>query len=116
MARLQGDLAKYPDVRLVSFSVVPDTTPRTLGHTRRTYHADADRWLFLTGEDAERVRDFIQTNFKQTALKGTASDRRATRWTTALTWWWSIATAASAATSTARTARSCPASNGGCGN
>jgi protein SCO1 len=72
MAQLQRDLAKYPDVRLVSFSVFPEhDTADVLTRYAKDRKADADRWLFLTGDDAEKVRDLIQQSFKQTALKGT---------------------------------------------
>jgi uncharacterized membrane protein YozB (DUF420 family)/cytochrome oxidase Cu insertion factor (SCO1/SenC/PrrC family) len=71
MAQLQRDLAKYPDVRLVSFSVFPEhDTADVLNQYAKDRKADADRWLFLTGDDAERVRDLIQQSFKQTAVKG----------------------------------------------
>jgi uncharacterized membrane protein YozB (DUF420 family)/cytochrome oxidase Cu insertion factor (SCO1/SenC/PrrC family) len=73
MAQLQRDLARYPDVRLVSFSVYPEhDTTEVLGQYAKDRKADADRWLFLTCDDAERVRDLIQKSFKQTAVKGDA--------------------------------------------
>jgi len=76
MAQLQKDLARYADVRLVSFSVYPENdTAEVLSQYARDRKADADRWLFLTGDDAERVRDLIQKGFKQTAVKG-GSERR----------------------------------------
>jgi uncharacterized membrane protein YozB (DUF420 family) len=75
MAQLQRDLANYPDVRLVSFSVFPEhDTADVLNRYAKDRKADADRWLFLTGDDAEKVRDLIQKGFKQTAVKG--DDRR----------------------------------------
>jgi uncharacterized membrane protein YozB (DUF420 family)/cytochrome oxidase Cu insertion factor (SCO1/SenC/PrrC family) len=71
MAQLQHDLAKYPDVRLVSFSVFAEhDTADVLSQYAKDRRADADRWLFITGDDAERVRDLIQQSFKQTAVKG----------------------------------------------
>jgi protein SCO1/2/putative membrane protein len=71
MSQLQRDLAKYPDVHLVSFSVFPEhDSPDVLSQYAKDRKADPDRWLFLTGDDAERIRDLIQRSFKQTAVKG----------------------------------------------
>lgn len=51
MQALQAPLRKYPDARLVSFSVDPERdTPEVLSEYADRYLADADRWLFLTGE------------------------------------------------------------------
>ena len=48
MRKLQDLLPK--DIRLVSFSVDPDTdTPAVLSEYAKRYGADPDRWLFLTG-------------------------------------------------------------------
>src|SRR5437660_2496597 len=71
MDQSQRDLTRDPDVRLVSFSVYPEhDTAELLGQYARDRKADADRWLFLTGDDAEKVRDLVQKSFKQTAVKG----------------------------------------------
>ena len=56
MARLQAelDLARQPDLRLVSFTVDPDRdTPGELKKYADKFHADASRWLFLTGKEAD---------------------------------------------------------------
>lgn len=51
MARLQDDLAAEPDVRLVSITIDPDhDTPAVLARYAARFRADADRWLFMTGE------------------------------------------------------------------
>jgi cytochrome oxidase Cu insertion factor (SCO1/SenC/PrrC family) len=53
MARLQGDLADARDVRLVSISVDPEhDTPAVLRDYAQRFGADAERWLFLTGDKA----------------------------------------------------------------
>jgi protein SCO1/2 len=50
MSRLQDAVADLEDVRLVSFSVDPERdTPEVLAEYSSRYHADAERWLFLTG-------------------------------------------------------------------
>ena len=51
MQALQAPLRKYPEARLVSFSVDPERdTPEVLSEYADRYLADEDRWLFLTGE------------------------------------------------------------------
>ena len=57
MERLQTDLARYPDVRLVTFTVDPkhDDTERLRAYAKH-YHADPERWLFLTGKEDEIYR------------------------------------------------------------
>jgi protein SCO1/2 len=55
MRTLQDKLSA--DVRLVSFSVDPDTdTPAVLTDYAKRYGADPNRWLFLTGDKAELYR------------------------------------------------------------
>jgi protein SCO1/2 len=52
MAQLQGQLASERDIRLVSITVDPDyDTPEVLRRYAERYHADPQRWLFLTGEE-----------------------------------------------------------------
>jgi protein SCO1/2 len=57
MEKLQADLAHYPDVRLVTFTVDPkhDGTEQLREYAKH-YHADPERWLFLTGEENEIYR------------------------------------------------------------
>jgi len=54
MAKLQNALAREGlDVRLVSFTVDPaNDTPAVLSAYAERFHADAARWLFVTGERA----------------------------------------------------------------
>lgn len=56
MARLDRELPKDLDARLVSFSVDPEhDTPPALARYAESYQAPA-RWLFLTGDKAETYR------------------------------------------------------------
>jgi protein SCO1 len=60
MARLQSELAGYPDVRLVTFTVDPDhDDPGELKRYASHFQADPERWLFLTGkqDDVYRLLD-----------------------------------------------------------
>ncbi len=51
-------------LRLVSFTVDPDNdTPATLAAYARRYHADLNRWAFLTGE-RDRLASIRQESFK----------------------------------------------------
>lgn len=49
--KMRGFQEELPDLTLVSFSVDPDTdTPEVLAEYAKSYGADPDRWLFLTGD------------------------------------------------------------------
>jgi cytochrome oxidase Cu insertion factor (SCO1/SenC/PrrC family) len=57
MARLQKELAQYPNVLLVSFSVDPEhDTSAVLRRYADKFGADPARWLFLTGDQATIYR------------------------------------------------------------
>lgn len=63
MAEIQRLVAAAPDVQLVSLTVDPRSdTPAALTKFADRYKADADRWLFLTGETADVYR-LIETSF-----------------------------------------------------
>jgi protein SCO1/2 len=65
MARLQEDLAGWPDVRLVGFSVDPeDDTPAVLRAYGARWGNDPERWLMLTGPE-KQMYALIQGGFKQ---------------------------------------------------
>jgi protein SCO1 len=69
MARLQGDFAAEPDVRLVTFTVDPEyDDPNTLRQYADQTGADPDRWLFLTGKEADVYR-LLREDFKIGASK-----------------------------------------------
>jgi cytochrome oxidase Cu insertion factor (SCO1/SenC/PrrC family) len=57
MARLQSDLAEVPELRLVSITVDPGRdTPAVLSEYAERFHANPERWLFLTGDKAAIYR------------------------------------------------------------
>lgn len=61
MERLQSDLSRHPDVRLVTFTVDPDRdTPEELRQYAEHYHANPERWLFLTGKEDVLYKLFNQ--------------------------------------------------------
>jgi protein SCO1/2/putative membrane protein len=65
VARLQKDLAGYPDVMLVSFSVYPDQdTPPQLQQFAGHYQVNPNRWLLLTGPKDD-IYDLIRTSFQR---------------------------------------------------
>ena len=74
MERLQKDFADDPDVRLVTFTVDPEyDTPEVLREYAEHYHADPDRWLFLTGKEAD-VDRLLSQGFHVGATKNTGPD------------------------------------------
>ncbi len=71
MARLQSelDLANNPDLRLVTFTVDPARDdPAELRKYAEHFRADADRWLFLTGNERE-IHQLLQKSFKVAATR-----------------------------------------------
>jgi protein SCO1 len=57
LAQLQKELQGQTDVVLVSFSVDPEhDTPQALNDYAKEWGADAKRWLFLTGKQADIYR------------------------------------------------------------
>lgn len=69
VARLQEELKKQPDVRLVTFTVDPDRdTPDELKKYADRYGADPQRWLFLTGKEGE-IHELATDGFKLLAAK-----------------------------------------------
>ncbi len=67
MAKLQEYWSGRRDVRLVSFSVDPERdTPQVLARYAEHFKADADRWLFLTGNRREILR-LVEEGFRLSA-------------------------------------------------
>jgi len=60
------------DVILVTVTVDPTRdTPKILAHYADKYHADAKRWLFLTGADEQGIHDLILRGFLQALAPAT---------------------------------------------
>ncbi len=63
MKQLQDDLARYPGVLLVTFTVDPEhDDPGELARYAEHYGADPGRWLFLTGSEKE-IYDLMEKGF-----------------------------------------------------
>ncbi len=74
MEQLQHDFAGEPDVRLVTFTVDPEyDTPEVLRQYAERFHANPDRWLFLTGKEADVYR-LLSKGFHVGAEKNTGPD------------------------------------------
>jgi protein SCO1 len=74
MERLQTELARFPDVRLVTFTVDPEHDhPEELREYAKHYHADPERWLFLTG-DEKTIYQLLDKSFHLPAQKNTTGD------------------------------------------
>ncbi len=70
MHTLQASTAATPDVKLVSFTVDPDTdTPETLAAYGKHFAADSRRWTFLTG-DRECLNDLGMKAFHLNSVDG----------------------------------------------
>lgn len=71
---LQSDLKRFPDVRLVTFTVDPEhDRPEELREYAKHYHADPERWLFLTG-DEKTIYQLLDSSFHLPAQKNTGGD------------------------------------------
>jgi protein SCO1/2/putative membrane protein len=69
LAQLQKELSFYPNVRLVSFSLLPEhDSPEVLAAYAHSKHADPGRWLFLTGKE-EVIYELVHKSFRQAAQK-----------------------------------------------
>jgi protein SCO1 len=69
MARLQQDVADLADVRLVTFTVDPARDdPAELRKYADHFHADKERWLFLTGDEKD-IHSLLQDSFKVATVR-----------------------------------------------
>jgi len=74
MERLQEELRRFPDVCLVTFTVDPEhDRPEELRAYAQHYHADPERWLFLTG-DEKTIYQLLEESFHLPAQKNTGGD------------------------------------------
>jgi protein SCO1/2 len=74
MEQLQADLSRFPDVRLVTFTVDPEhDRPEELREYAKHYHADPERWLFLTGEE-KAIYPLLEKSFHLPAQKNPSGD------------------------------------------
>jgi protein SCO1/2 len=65
LAKLQEQWSGEPDLRLVSYSVDPEhDTPQVLARYAKSFNADAQRWLFLTG-NKDQITRLVEDGFKQ---------------------------------------------------
>jgi len=67
---LQESLRKYgPGVKIVTFTVDPEhDTPKVLSRYATEYHADPERWWFLTTDKDATMQALIEHGFLQTVL------------------------------------------------
>jgi len=73
VARLQKELADDPAVRLVTFTVDPERDdPAELRKYAERYRADPEKWLFLTGPEAE-IHKLMTDGFKVGVAKKAAT-------------------------------------------
>ena len=78
MAKLQELWNNDRDFRLVSISVDPEKdTPKILAHYAARFHADKQRWLFLTGDKNQIVR-LVEEGF-HLPVSAAATRQRSTR-------------------------------------
>jgi protein SCO1/2 len=62
MSRLHNLFKPYADVKLVSFSVNPENdSPQALKAYANKFHADTNRWLFLTGTREEITKVAVES-------------------------------------------------------
>jgi cytochrome oxidase Cu insertion factor (SCO1/SenC/PrrC family) len=74
VARLQQELQAEPDVKFVTFTVDPTTdNAGKLREYARHFHADSDRWWFLTGDEAT-IHKLMREQFKQAVERKSGED------------------------------------------
>jgi len=72
MAALQRTLKGEPDVRLVSFTLDPESDrPEVLQDYAKRFKAEKDRWLFLTCDSEPYMYDLTRYGFFQTVIPET---------------------------------------------
>ncbi len=67
--RLQMQFQDQPDLQLVTFSLDPLVdTPSVLHDYANRFHADANRWWFLTTDKESAMHDLVKSGFFQTVV------------------------------------------------
>lgn len=62
-----------PDARFVTLTLDPaNDTPEVLADYARRFHADPQRWLFLTGDDQPAIHQLVEKGFLQAVKAATA--------------------------------------------
>jgi len=75
MAELQKEVADLPDVRLVSLTLDPARdTPAVLKEYADRFHADGQRWFFLTGPE-DVLKKVVQEGFLTAQQSAPDSDQ-----------------------------------------
>lgn len=71
MAQLQAQFPTRDDLRLVTFTIDPEyDTPEVLTKYAANFHADPQRWLFITGPEKE-IHTLLVNRFKQAVERNT---------------------------------------------
>ena len=69
LQRLQLHFKEEPNLKLVTFSLDPTVdTPAVLHDYANRFHADADRWWFLTTDKESAMHDLVKAGFFQTVI------------------------------------------------
>jgi protein SCO1/2 len=69
MQSLQSALADHPEVKLVTFTLDPkNDTPSVMADYAKRFHADPNRWWFLTGDDEAVMHNLVEKGLKQTVI------------------------------------------------
>jgi len=75
MQAIQLALVDEPSVKLVTFTLDPENdTPSVLVDYAKRFHADPDRWWFITGDKQEVMQKFVVGGLKQTFFPGEAGE------------------------------------------
>lgn len=74
MQRLQLHFRDEPDLKLVTFTLDPTMdTPAVLHEYANRFHADFDRWWFLTTDKESTMHDLVKNGFFQTVIPASDS-------------------------------------------
>ena len=69
MQSLQTALADRPQVKLVTVTLDPkNDTPLVMAAYAKRFHAEPNRWWFLTGDDEAAMHNLVEKGLKQTVI------------------------------------------------